>query len=377
MPSFAFIVGRPFRDSLETDYAELERCFKTQSWKSVHVLAGSIVEAVLIDYLAATTNASRPAKDPLKMDLAEAIAICRAEGVLSDRTADLCTVVRSYRNLIHPGRVIRLGEEQPNESSGRVAIALVDLIVADVAKSRKDEFGLTADQIISKIERDENCLPILRHLLEEASAPERDRFLLDVLPARYLELADAINAFSDEYEIGTTARLRKAYHIAKSAASTDVLEKAAQAFVKILREGDGVLVSRYEAAFFEVDDLQYLPTSQAALIKQHVLARLKPTVTSQSLESVKGIERYLEPNDVRSWIDPMVRTLLSPAVSEGIRSSIRDYLRDAVYSTSQDVDTVINKRLDEFASWYRTRKQAEEASAVEQLKEAMTPDFPF
>src|SRR5438034_1233810 len=111
MATFDYITSKDFRESLESDYGEMRRCFEASSWKSTQVLAGSIVEALLADYLCSTTNANRPAKDPLKLDLGEAIAICLTENVLIQRTADLCSAVKSYRNLIHPGRMIRLGEQ--------------------------------------------------------------------------------------------------------------------------------------------------------------------------------------------------------------------------------------------------------------------------
>jgi hypothetical protein len=68
----------------------------------------SFVPAALLDYLIATEYQKRPAKDLLKLTLHEAIAACRAEGVLIDRTAQLSVVIKDYRNLIHPGRAVRL-----------------------------------------------------------------------------------------------------------------------------------------------------------------------------------------------------------------------------------------------------------------------------
>ena len=56
VPSFDFITTKPFRESLEADYAEMGRSAESKNWKAVQVLAGSIVECLLIDYLAATPN---------------------------------------------------------------------------------------------------------------------------------------------------------------------------------------------------------------------------------------------------------------------------------------------------------------------------------
>ena len=81
MPSFDYITIKEFRESLEADYADMRRCADIQAWKSVQVLAGSIIEALLVDYLTSTKNLARPGKDLLKMDLAEVITICRSEKV--------------------------------------------------------------------------------------------------------------------------------------------------------------------------------------------------------------------------------------------------------------------------------------------------------
>src|SRR5579872_2925896 len=102
--SFDFITQPEFRKSLEADLGEMQRCLSVNAHKSVHVIAGSIVEALLIDYLIETNAATKAGKDPLKLDLAQAVDLCRKEKIISDRAADLSAVIRGYRNLIHPGR---------------------------------------------------------------------------------------------------------------------------------------------------------------------------------------------------------------------------------------------------------------------------------
>jgi len=99
------------------------------------VLAGSIIEAILIDYLIASGYRSTSSPELLKMGLAEAITACRSEKVLSERTEHLSHVIRSYRNLIHPGRSVRLGETA-TENGAKIVQALVEIIVEEIAASR-------------------------------------------------------------------------------------------------------------------------------------------------------------------------------------------------------------------------------------------------
>lgn len=107
---FDFINDQKFRTSLQSDYREILRCIETSAWKAVHVLAGSVVEAIFVDYLIASGYQKRTGNDPMKMELGAVISASKDEKVISQRTANLSSVVQSYRNLIHPGRVIRLNE---------------------------------------------------------------------------------------------------------------------------------------------------------------------------------------------------------------------------------------------------------------------------
>jgi len=50
----------------------------------------------------------------LKMDFGEALNVCKEKKVILSKTAALSSVVKGYRNLIHPGRLIRLNETISN-----------------------------------------------------------------------------------------------------------------------------------------------------------------------------------------------------------------------------------------------------------------------
>jgi hypothetical protein len=159
MAKFDFVSGEDFRASLEADYQELVSATGVQAWKAVHVLAGSIIEALLVDYLIATDYQKRKSKNPLEMSLGDLVSACKSEGILNQRATDLSSVVRGYRNLIHPGRVVRL-KETVDENGAKVALALVEIIVKDVAASREQKFGYTAEQVLSKLEQDLTCYPV-------------------------------------------------------------------------------------------------------------------------------------------------------------------------------------------------------------------------
>ena len=70
-----FIIDDAFRESLESDFDELQECLKSQSWKAAHVLAGSLVEAVLIESVMAEGSVPRP--EALAIDLGQAVERAR------------------------------------------------------------------------------------------------------------------------------------------------------------------------------------------------------------------------------------------------------------------------------------------------------------
>jgi hypothetical protein len=123
---FTFLSDEQFRNSLIEDFKEMQKSLESQSWKAVHVLAGSIIEALLIEYLV-VSGLTFNGKDPLKLTLDEAIQACVSAKVLQKSTAALCDVIREYRNLIHPGRMIRLSQSATPEGA-TIASTLVSCL---------------------------------------------------------------------------------------------------------------------------------------------------------------------------------------------------------------------------------------------------------
>jgi hypothetical protein len=377
MLSFDFIEDPSFRESLQKDHAEMERCFQHEAWKSVQVLAGSIVEALLIDYLVASNTGQRQ-KDPLKMDLGDAISVCRSEKVLSDRSADLCSVVRSYRNLIHPGRVIRQNEAQPSVNSARIAVSLIEMICEEVAKVRQSTFGFTAEQIIAKVERDPNAMAILKHLLEDLNFRQKQRLLLDVLPTRYFELhAKDTAPLSDvDYSV-ELFDLRRVFRTVFDSVDDELKATVAQRFIQVLREEDGEYVVTYGDAFFLSRDLRYLPENQRAIVKDHIFSRVGSVLTEYGIGRLEGIETFLEPADVHRWVDPIVRAIVSTALSESAKSDVYTYVTENAWMAPSAVDQAARSRLNMWEKYYASQNRENDAEAIGTLNASWPDDLPF
>lgn len=371
MSNFDYISAKEFRESLEADYTELKNCVEAQAWKSVQVLAGSIVESLLIDYLASTPSSTRPKKDPLKFDLAEAITICRDEQVLSDRTADLCSVIKSYRNLIHPGRMIRLGEQAPNKGSATIALALIEMITDDLAKILRASVGLTAEQILSKIQRDANSLNILQHLLAEVSESQRERLLIEHIPLAYSKAITSAtpNLFFEDAFAKEAKLLESAYRITLETMPPESRKRIALEFVRILREEDGKSVLNYGKAFFRASDLKFLSKPNISMVCEHLIGNSPGSHNAESIKNLGGISKYLEPSQVLKWIDPIMRTLVSSSIKENIKEDVRDYLiAEATNTTASLVDKAISKRLEEWIKHFKDNGEKDSEAIVQRLK---------
>ena len=255
---------------------------------------------------------------------------------------------------------MRLSEDQPSEKSAQIAVLVVDLIIEDTIAARQASLGLTAEQIVSKVRRDENSLVILKHLLRDVPEQQRERLLLEAIPAAYFSLLPP----EDEQESGAAIRLREAHRILFDSVSEGLRQKATAEFTRILREEDGTQVSLYRDAFFKAADLQYVSPNRAAMVREHLLRLVPSKHDIGTLHFVDGIAPYLEPSEVQTWLDPFVRTLVSPAVSDRVKDQVKTALLDASFLTTDACNKRVDERFDAWISLYEKQPSAAETAAV-------------
>ena len=304
MAAFDFITDDQFRASLESDYKELDLCLQASAWKAACVLAGSITEAVLVDYLLARGYKKT---DPLKMELGEIITACQREGILTDKTVGLTSAIRLYRNLIHPARAVRLGEVI-DQSGARIAGPLVDVVIGEVASHKARTYGPTAEQIVSKVERDPSAISVMRQLLRDAKPIEIERLLLTVLPEGYFQLREATSSPS---ELVLTS-FEECFRSAVGVATNESKVRMTQRYVKILREGDEARVRAYQTAFFRAKDMLFLSTEDQWLVKEHLLTHLQRALPdARFLRTLEGIGAFLTSVEVSAFVSGILRTILT------------------------------------------------------------------
>ena len=149
MLNFDFVSDEKFRFSLEKDYQELTSSLQNGAWKAAHLLAGSIIEAILIDYLLATGYQHT---DLLSMTLEDAISVCGEKGALSDKVEYIVYTIKDYKNLIHPDKAIRLSDNI-EEGNAKVSQALVDIITKEIAEAKRNSMATQLSKLLIKLSK--------------------------------------------------------------------------------------------------------------------------------------------------------------------------------------------------------------------------------
>lgn len=145
-----FITDTDLRDALRIDISAVHRGLSNSEWKASTVLAGSVVEALLLwalqkrstkDLAEAAANIYSAKRVTKKLDtkditspswsLSEYTEMAAELRIIDPNTADQIRLVKGYRNLIHPGRAIRLGQSC-NRGTALAAAGGMELLISNL-----------------------------------------------------------------------------------------------------------------------------------------------------------------------------------------------------------------------------------------------------
>jgi hypothetical protein len=144
-----FIADPELRASLRNDMGAISRALSNGEWKAATVLGGSAVEALLLWAIqtrpssAVTTAVSSlrakgtfPAKQAVSAvenwHLYEYIEVAEELGAIRKETAIQSRLAKDFRNLIHPGRAVRLAQKCDRATAFSV-VAAVEHVVRDLS----------------------------------------------------------------------------------------------------------------------------------------------------------------------------------------------------------------------------------------------------
>ncbi len=356
MPELNFISDEKFRNSLESDLNELQLCMSMEAWKAAHVLAGSIIEAVLADYL---VSINYNTVNPLSLTLDQLIGTCKNEGIISQRTAELSNVIKSYRNLIHPGRQVRL-EECVDENTANISKSLIEIVVKEVSVRKMNDYGYTAEQIVDKLDRDPSVTTILGHLINSVNTIERRRLLLNILPERYFELI-----FLDE-QPNKLKSLEECFRNVFSSVSEDVTKEVTKRFITILKEDSEYNVINYGNAFFRTSDLMFLDAEDKAMAITHLMGRYEKNLNEPLLTVINGVTKYLTKSQAEQLVDISIRYLTSKIPEHATMARNLLYLEFLNFSKQKIDAEIYRKRLNEWHQSFKNRNQEDNANSVQE-----------
>lgn len=333
---------------------------QTSSWKAVHLLAGSIIEAILIDYLVAT---GLQQVDLLNMTLEDTISLSAEKGALSEKTEYIAYTIKSYRNLIHSDRSMRLSENV-EEGSAKVAQALVHMITKEVSEAKKNLYGYAAEQIVNKIIKDSSTNAVLPYLLRNTSEFEKKRLLIEVIPQKYIDYLET----TEQGVVNSLAALSKSFYILFNSASDQTKKAVAENFVKMIQEEKAYQLYVHQNEFFRGYFLAYLSMGDSKIVKNYLFSVLEEQVNKPILKTLDGIGEFIEIEDVHNFISPLILSAFKephrPMVSI---EDIGDFLCEEHTKMSEDAKEYIRTFLHEDKWSFRNDNDKERLTYLRNL----------
>ena len=368
---FDFVVDRKLRDGLEKDYAILERAAAENLLKAVYVFSGSIVEAILLDYLSSLKDPRLPYDTLVKWDLAKLVEECHNAGVISDQTEKLLSVIRNYRNLIHPGRELRLGQPITKDGAA-IAKHVVDLVLLEVKEKSKQKFGYTAEQMVSKILSDRAAISIVTHLMKDMNSSQLEELLTITLPEKYLELQGDPDPFVSHEN--ALHNIRECYQMIVRECDTDTKRAIAAKYASVVRNQNDYVINTYDEAFLSMSVLGYLDSRISELVFDHLLFALQQTSQPAFVYSIRGMHVYLDPDRQTK----LLKYLTNKAVkreNEDLSLAARICLVNSFGACADRTKSAFLKELSQVASKVRLENRNFYQKLVNELE--FVQDIPF
>lgn len=132
-----FITDVGLRESIRLDLSAANSALHNGEWKASTVLAGSVVEAILLwsiqsNPVPLAALATRPGGAPENWMLNDLINVSLALNLIEQDTATQARLAKDFRNLIHPGRAQRL-QQVCDRGTALTALAAAELTVRDIS----------------------------------------------------------------------------------------------------------------------------------------------------------------------------------------------------------------------------------------------------
>jgi hypothetical protein len=288
-------------------------------------------------------------------------------------------VIRSYRNLIHPGRVVRL-REVIDEDSAKVAASLVNMVIRDVAQSARSSYGFTAETIVQKIRNDPSSTRVLKYLLEQTNDIEKERLLLRILPSDYTN-----EVLSSRNDLNILVAIQECFQLCWSLVGEDVKEKVARDYVRRVEQDDQERIQRYDLGLFHPGYLKHLSGRDYEMVKQHIFPLVGEIPLAMISPRLGGLAQYVQPEEVYDFGNPLISRYIAEVVwtdrydSDACRAdtTILNFIVSEYFWLSAECQKQFDEMLEKWVGM--VSDTAYKASLLEELKSRITigDDLPF
>lgn len=304
--TFEFISDKKFQELLERDYQELESCIRVKATKSVLVLSGSIIEALLIEFFLQFLPTHFTREKIFKLTFQDLLDLAEKETLLTQREKNLAWVIKDYRNLIHPGKEIRK-EEKFDFESAQISLSLVKIIVTAIRNKYSSSYGYTAKEVVDKLENDWNFRSVYGKVILKLNQTERVNLFRKLIENEFYEknywdcfLRDGMIPQRASY---TNLEYTKPFLLElKPLVSTDLIKDSLKQLLKEVETGDSVKAFSLYNLFHE--ELNLLNKDEIESIIVYIFSMFSDVLEKCSdlveEKTYSTIGKYIETDEART-----------------------------------------------------------------------------
>lgn len=344
---FSFVSDSRYRKLLENDYIEISKCIESECYKSATTLAGSIVEALLTDYLLDksitiipnATSCGNISVD--KAGLYNIIEYCKNNRLISTRVYYLLQAIRDFRNLIHPTKAIRI-ELEVNKDDAILYKSTLDIVLQEIGKSRQNELGSTAEQLLYFMLNDEHGAELFSHMVQKVKSEEEiQKYLLNIIPKQLNDdLQEKWKYFDDDGPnfdspqeadfVSMISRrilsLYESFHICFNYAKPETKRVVANRMIEIFRNGTSIEKNIF-SELFEEDYINLIDPIDKVFLVDYFFVNSKTLSEKQFAKILNTFAPELGKDKRGKLFDTSI-FLLKVREKKGLNPSIAKYLLD-------------------------------------------------
>jgi hypothetical protein len=300
------------RKLVRSDCDEFDTAYDKYLLKACLVLAGSITEGLLLNYLEIIGYCPSKGLTTREMSLGAMLKACVDAGDLSTDAEKLCGVLKEYRDLVHPGRVLR-ERLKPDYSQRDVAKQAVERVVSDMVHAAWRRREWAAESIFhDALGSQMGGVPserVVRLGINRLSEEQLDRLVVEVIPQQMHETSGE-SARGNDFDCETLLACRVCLEAAWPRASHETRVAAAAALAKSIEWGAALEEAGTSDGLIS-DVLEYLEPAVRNLVLDETVANMASQLDRGARPNIKGLAQYLRSKDVQRFVTPLARGALT------------------------------------------------------------------